>query len=234
MQGSVIPRCYASVQVVPPPSDSEVSQAFVYGLILKDVDGVNLTEIEPSTGDYASLGHSLMASVALFPTYGVLHQDIREGNILISPTRIVILDFGNAVLKKPFMSDEQWRQRVEFESEVDTARFILNHGRIRNMTPICSPLVSADGRPLPPFRIIFFNDTVRQFSKEWARRWYHEAPQAEVEKGTKDHPILEWIIKDDVRAWLKSLPPPPHRFLVPRPGSPESHVPKLAFPLPSA
>lgn len=169
MQGTVIPRCYASVQVVPSAADGEVPQSFVYGLIFEDVGGVDLTDFDSSTGDYNALGHSLLAAVASFPAYGVLHQDIREGNILISPTRIVILDFGNAVLRKPFMSDEQWRQRVEFHSEVEIARMLLRNGRIRDMTPVhASHLVGSNGAPRR-LDIVFFNDFVRQFSKRMGK-----------------------------------------------------------------
>jgi hypothetical protein len=50
MQGSIIPRCYASVQVVPLAANSQVPEALVYELMLEEVDSVDLTEFDPSTG----------------------------------------------------------------------------------------------------------------------------------------------------------------------------------------
>src|ERR1700733_2916249 len=114
MQGAIIPRCYASVRVIPSPADSHISQAFVYGLLLEDVGGLDLTKFDPPMGDYVSLGHSLMAAVFTFPAYGVLHRDIRSPNILISPpSRISIIDFGHAKIRT---SDEEWKQEVQEEA----------------------------------------------------------------------------------------------------------------------
>jgi len=60
MQGGITPRCYASVQVVLPHADGRIPEASVYGLKLEVVDAVDLTEFDPLTGNYASLGHAFM------------------------------------------------------------------------------------------------------------------------------------------------------------------------------
>lgn len=219
MQGSIIPRCYASVQVMLP--DSQIHEASVYGLILEVIDAVDLTEFDPLTGNYASLGHALMAAIYTFPSYGVLHRDIRSQNILISPARIVIIDFGQALLRKEGLSDDKWKKRIKYEDEVEALRLILNNRHIRDHSPFDSrqrvPETSCGG----------FNATVRQFSEEWKRRWYHKVPLAEDGRMKG----LEWTAKDNVIAWLDSRPPPPQCFLIPRPGSPDSHAPKLEFAL---
>lgn len=130
MQGSILPHCYASVQVVPSPADAQVPELSVYGLILEDVGGVDLEVFDRSTApDRAMLGHTLMAAIACFPAFGVLHCDVRSGNILMCsppvPTRVVILDFGHATLRKPYMSNEKWHQIVQDEDELNAIRFIL-------------------------------------------------------------------------------------------------------------
>lgn len=212
MQGSIIPRCYASVQVVLPYPDSQIPEASVYGLVLEAIDAIDLAEFDPLTGDYASLGHALMAAVSSFPSYGVLHRDIRSPNILISPARIVILDFGEALLRRADLSDHHWGIRIKYEDEVEGLRQILNNRQIRDHTPFDSRADGGGG----------FTATVQNFSEEWKRRWYR--PQAE-------NGCVRWFVKDDVAAWLDSRPPPPKCFLIPRPGSPDSHAPKLEFAL---
>lgn len=42
--GRVIPRCYAFVQVMPLPADCRVPEATVYGLILEDLGGMDVTK----------------------------------------------------------------------------------------------------------------------------------------------------------------------------------------------
>ena len=201
---------------MPPPADSQVPEAFVYGLILEDVGGVDISEVDPSTGDYTCLGHSLMAAVHTFPTYGVLHRDIRSPNILISsPTRIVIIDFGHAAIRREDASDDEWNERIKTQDEVHALRLILHHRQIRAMTPVNSRYWSPGY--LSP------ND-LRKYSEEWKRRWYDEMPPIARATGP---PWLEeaWRLKDDIGTWLNSRPPPPQCFLMPRPGTPESHVP---------
>ena len=56
-----------------------------------------------------------MAAVYTFPEYEVLHRDIRSHNILISPTRISLIDFGEASIRKAEASDEEWKTEVREE-----------------------------------------------------------------------------------------------------------------------
>lgn len=136
LQGTIIPKCYTAVQVVPSSSDSQVPKSFVYGLILEDVGGVDLTEIDAPTNDYTSLGHLLMAAVYTFPAYGVLHSDIRSHNILLSPPhRIVIIDFGHATLRNQTVTEEEWKAKVEDTDEVEALRWILHHRHVRDHSP---------------------------------------------------------------------------------------------------
>jgi len=108
----------------------------VYGLLLEDVGGLDLTKVDPSMGDYVSLGHFLMAAVFTFPAYGVLHHDIRSPNILISPSsRISMIDFGHAKIRKAGVSDGEWKEEVQEEQEIAALRFLLNKRRVRDRSP---------------------------------------------------------------------------------------------------
>ena len=79
-------------------------------------------------------GHSLMAAVYSFSLHGVIHNDMRSDNILISPNRIVLIDFGQAILRGETEDDEHWAKKVELEEEVEALRRILDHREIRDCT----------------------------------------------------------------------------------------------------
>lgn len=155
-----------------------------------------------------------MAAVYTFPSYGLMQRDVRSSNILISPSRVAIIDFGEAILREEGVSDDEWNAQVRTEDEDEAVRFILNNRHIRDRTPFDN-------------RYTDFTGTIRQYSEEWKRRWYNKVSEAEGK-----HPDdLEWFVKDDVAIWLDTRPLPSQCFLVPRPGSPESHAPRLEFSL---
>jgi serine/threonine protein kinase len=122
--------------VVTPTEDArDIPQSFVYGILLEGIDGISIVSVDPSVHDFTSLGHALMAIVHAFSGYGVIHDDIRGDNILISPTRAVIIDFGQAILRKANTDDRAWAEQVEEEDEVDALRCVLHHRKIRDCTP---------------------------------------------------------------------------------------------------
>lgn len=238
LQGTVLPMCYAAIQVVPSPSDSHVPQSFVYGLILEDVGGVDLTEIDVSTNDYTSLGHSLMAAASTFPAYGVLHGDVRSHNILIapprvpaSPHRITIIDFGHATLRSKTMTEEKWQAKVDDADEVQGLRWILHIRHIRDRSPFDLRRRYKIGSygALTSKQVVVNNSMLNDSSiaPSWRLRWYDPGPAGVDTENVVPH----WILKYEVEAWLDSRPPPPQRFLLPRPGSPEFQAPLDGVPL---
>lgn len=64
-----------------------------------------------------------------------MHRDVRSPNILISPSRIATIDFGEAILRKEGVSDDEWNAQVRTEDEVEAVRIILNNRHIRGRTP---------------------------------------------------------------------------------------------------
>ena len=57
------------------------------------------------------------------------------GNILISPNRIVLIDFGQAILRGDIVEDDDWAEKVEMQDEVEALRRILHRREIRDRTP---------------------------------------------------------------------------------------------------
>ncbi|KAF8512748.1 hypothetical protein BU17DRAFT_95979 [Hysterangium stoloniferum] len=99
LQGAMIPRFYGAVVISSPDIiPRNVPKARVYGVIIEKIDATPVPSVDPSSHNFSSLGHSLMAAVYSFSSHGVIHNDMRSGNILISPMRIVLIDFGEAIL----------------------------------------------------------------------------------------------------------------------------------------
>lgn len=204
---------------------------------------MNLTEIDTSTSDYTSLGHSLMAAVHTFPAYGVLHTDIRSHNILISPPhlsgsphRIVIIDFGHAKIRNQATTDEEWEAKVEDADEVEALRWILHLRHIRDHTPfdLRQPGELQPYEPPNRTHVEYNNFLLCQSSitQRWRLRWYDPGPGGgDGEILGHENPLPKWVLKDEVVEWLDSRQPPPQGLLLPRPGSPESHRPLIDFPL---
>lgn len=214
LQGTLIPRFYAAVQVEPLPADGYVPETFVHGIILEDVGGIDLTMYDQSSmGDYTALGHTLMAAVSTFPAYGVMHRDIRFHNILIaSPTRIVIIDFGQATIRPADSSDEEWEDDVKFEEELGALQHFLDLRKVRARSPFDSRRAE---RSLQNHVVV--NRNLSMFSDEWVRRWYDEVPPSDSaeDDGLKEHDRERWCLKREVGRWLDSRPPPPDCYLLP-------------------
>lgn len=63
----------------------EVAETLVYGIFMENIDATPLPSVDLSSHKFSSLGHSLMAAVYSLSSHGVIHNDKRSDNILISP-----------------------------------------------------------------------------------------------------------------------------------------------------
>ena len=203
--------------MVSPPPDiqpRDIAETLVYGIIIENIDAKPLPSVDPSSYNFSSLGNSLMAAVYSFSSHGVIHNDMRSDNILISPNRVVLIDFGQAILRGDTEDDEHWAERVGEEEEVEGLRRILHHREIRD----CTPYV-----PTKWYRGFFhFNHNVSLQRESWRKRWYDQVgimPENDDDKDKSEQPAC-WTLKKEVQAWLNSRPHPPESFAVPRPGSP--------------
>ena len=214
LQGVTIPRLYGAV-VVSPLSIPSRDETLVYGIIIENIDATPLPSVDPSSHNFSSLGHSLMIAVHSFSSYGVIHNDMRSDNILISPNRTVLIDFGQAILRDDTEDDEHWAEKVEEEEEVEALRRILHHREIRDCTPFI---------PTKSYRGFFhFNYNVSLQRESWRKRWYDQVgsvPENGDDKDESEQPAW-WTLKKEVQVWLNSRPHPPECFKVPRTGSPQ-------------
>lgn len=160
-----------------------------------------------------------MAAVQTLPSYGVIHADMRSDNILITPTRAVLIDFGQAIIRQTDMNDEAWEEQVVDEDEVEALRRILHRRGVRDRSPYIPTRESYGG--------FHFNRNVERERESWRRRWYTEvSPIAYAAAGAHSNEYepenepAKWEIKENVRTWLDSRPALPEGFMIPRPGSP--------------
>ena len=197
-----------------PLRDVADAETLVYGIIVENINATPLPSVDPSSHNFSSLGHSLMAAVYSFSSHGVIHNDMRSDNILVSPNRIVLIDFGQAILRGDTEDEEHWAERVNEEEEVEGLRRILHHREIRDCTPYI---------PTKWYRGFFhFNRNVSLQRESWRKRWYDQVgtiPEKGDDKDESEEPAC-WTLKKEVQAWLNSRPCPPESFKVPRPGSP--------------
>lgn len=223
LQGSALPRFYGSVQVEPSPIDRDFPEVYIHGIILEDVGGVDLSEYDPLMGDYTSLSHSLMAAVSTFPAHGVIHSDIRSHNIILSSDdRLVLIDFGNSVLRTDEATDEEWDEDTKFSEDITALQYLLHNRQIRPLSPL-------DTRRNVSLSFHHFNNVgLRNKPVDWLNKYYDDVPQSLADEGNCVDEVYRerWRLKPEVAAWIDSRPPAPHRYFLPRLGSPKSHIPK--------
>lgn len=112
LQGQSIPRCYAhGTLVLPSPSKRMVVPRV---LLLSYVPGPCLRSVNPSRVTPA-VARALIDTVRAFGTLGVIHDDLRPDNIILSPSdapsRPFVLDFGNAQVRAD-ESEEDWEYKL--------------------------------------------------------------------------------------------------------------------------
>lgn len=203
-------QCYGAVSFFSPNALPGELEADVKGLLLEYIpDGKPLEDMDscPSTdpsrildNNYTPFARPLMALVHEIPKY---HGDVRSGNLILTPTRLILIDFGHAQFIRGGMSEDEWRQEGD---EVEALRLILNRRGLRDRTPRLSSS-EWDER----FGYYYFNYECKWQSKAWRTRFLNQLlPYEEVDeekkegsaiKGAterKDTPAI-WEFKEDVR-----------------------------------
>lgn len=219
-QGVSIPRCFGSVTVPDPPGLKRAAEdPQVYGLILEYIDGATLGELVAQAPDESpQLGyvpHNLLELVSAMGSHGVIHGDIRLENILVTPTRAYLIDFGHATLRPESASDAEWKEEVDNEDDEGAVRQLLRRYRVRDVSPLLPYDNGYIGR---------FNKDVQQYFEErWRRRWYDDMssnPDSPSQPNFEGKDAVQrWVLKPEVQAWLDARPPAPERYRLPRPGS---------------
>ncbi|KAI0804720.1 hypothetical protein BC629DRAFT_1437977 [Irpex lacteus] len=130
LQGTAIPRFLFSGTIHPNPDD-ERRAIEVPAIVLEYIpDAVSMAKL-PEDALTVDLCVQLVKAVDKFPRYGVIHDDLHLENILFTPRRVVIIDFGCAGFKEEGEGEEEWTKAVSFIG--DRAR-IRRHLEAKNKT----------------------------------------------------------------------------------------------------
>ncbi|KAF8312111.1 hypothetical protein DL93DRAFT_2156867 [Clavulina sp. PMI_390] len=255
LQGSILPRLYTAICVQQPGylRGPRAPKCEIFGLLMEDVSGFNFQTYDASEVDggtrssVTALTHILMAAVSTFTTYGVVHRDIRRANIIVnlSGFRIILFDFGNALVREQGETDEEWEEAIEWTDDMGRLRHVLHNWwseesqafdprmRVRPETPMDIRQAIAVGDIAQANRVpLRYEDELRErwFSPvtEWSEptvdvRDSKEATSVSLDSSPER---LQWRLRPDVEAWFDARPPlgDPQRYLAPRPGSPVEHA----------
>jgi len=161
----------------------------------------------------------IMSTMSSLHAYGVIHGDVRSGNLLFGPKKAMVIDFGHAMFRQDSQDDDDWKETVRQQDNIGAARHILH---LRNLRPE-SPL-SAYHQDPDNYREE--NRFIHRHTDEWIDRWYHclcdkEAREELRKAGYKTGEAPWFKKKDEVEEWQAARPLNYEGFQQPRPGSPD-------------
>ncbi|KAJ7255259.1 hypothetical protein C8J57DRAFT_1345885 [Mycena rebaudengoi] len=127
LQGTSIPHCFAHGQLV--ISTPPLRMVVPHVLLLSYIPGPTLRAVNPARVP-GHVARSIIDIVRSFGILGVVHDDLRADNVLVSPseaepTRAVFIDFGNATVRAS-ESDEEWERTLAENSEPTLAQLLLD------------------------------------------------------------------------------------------------------------
>ncbi|KAJ7698679.1 hypothetical protein B0H17DRAFT_1129712 [Mycena rosella] len=127
LQGRVIPHCYAHGTLVLP--GKPVARPVVPRvLLLSYVPGPALRAVHPARVAPA-VARALVDTVRAFGALGVIHDDLRPDNILLSPAdehaHAFVIDFGNAEVRRADQGNEEWEWALAENDEPKQVEMML-------------------------------------------------------------------------------------------------------------
>ena len=130
-QGTVIPKFYGSGKLLFPPNTRSIEPPAV---LIEYIHGTTLSAYLAAKRSLANIPpaifHPLFDSMSKFKALGVYHGDPQTTNILLSPpetpTRAILIDFGEAGVREYDESEEEWTACYQFYNGVNTLKAVLN------------------------------------------------------------------------------------------------------------
>ncbi|KAI0804727.1 hypothetical protein BC629DRAFT_1247529, partial [Irpex lacteus] len=125
LQGSTIPLFFFSGSVLYP-----VERAFDTPAIVMEYvpDAITLDKI-PLENLTPDLCETLLRTADTLPYHGVLHNDLNLNNVLFTPSddpnRVIIIDFGEAVLREESDDDSDWKELTRMYGCLRFIRYLL-------------------------------------------------------------------------------------------------------------
>ncbi|KAJ7484455.1 hypothetical protein FB451DRAFT_1083880 [Mycena latifolia] len=136
LQGHSVPHCYAHGTLALPPAAARAVVPRV--LLLSYAPGPTLRAVHPARVT-PPVARALLDTVRAFGTLGVVHDDLRPDNIVLSPgddlARAVVLDFGNAEVRRAGQNDAEWEWALAENDEPKQVEMMLDNLRILHSDP---------------------------------------------------------------------------------------------------
>jgi hypothetical protein len=149
LQGIGIPRCYVTGTVTyGSPDGIRARPVHPPFLLLEYIEGQTLDAVDPSLVP-RGLAHRLLQIMRRFEDADMIHSDIHKKNIVFSHepaaqplppgtpfSRVVVLDFGQAIIRAPDTPEDGWKMTVEFEGDFSRVCQHLELAGIRDEDPV--------------------------------------------------------------------------------------------------
>ncbi|SJL12475.1 uncharacterized protein ARMOST_15902 [Armillaria ostoyae] len=134
LQGRYIPRLFGVVRlrITPESTTLHAITDIVQGLVFESIPGVSMMKLKPgvdvSQQEAERISSQVMEALrAIEAENCVLHDDIRIGNVVLREGNrsLVIIDFGQADIREPELSDEEWSSVVGASPDTRRTRNLL-------------------------------------------------------------------------------------------------------------
>ncbi len=151
LQGNGMARCFGS-GVLHSDSSRLIKPPFI---LLEYIPGTPLPLVDVTTIT-KPLIYMLLNTIITYTSLGVIHNDPGPANIFFSPpspsapTRAVLLDFGEAMIRNADESDEEWKESVTFVDDwFGVTGFLIHAGvqgvprRYNGLVPVFPDIAAA-------------------------------------------------------------------------------------------
>src|SRR5258708_1279684 len=134
LQGNGMARCFGS-GVLYSDSSRLIKPPFI---LLEYIHGTPLPLMDP-TAITKPIIYMLLNTIITYTSFGVIHNDPRPANIMFSPmspfapTRAVLVDFGEAIIRDAGESDEEWKESVMFVDDWFAVTGFLIHAGVQGV-----------------------------------------------------------------------------------------------------
>lgn len=191
LQGDGIPRHYASGNLAVDP----LRPISPHVLVFEYIPGESFSSTISPSSFSRSMARSLITTVRSFASHGVNHCDLNPDNILISsqqPSWVVVIDFGESLLRGDKVSDSGWGSTVESEGDEAYVNLQLDKAGIRDLDPRFFEIYPG------PNGVKHWN----RYGEREGKRWCVPLEDWIGPNGVKLDKPIRWKLRDDVTSWL--------------------------------
>ncbi len=204
LQGRYIPCLFGVVRLCLTPDFTTLHPItdVVQGLVFEYIPGISMSKLKPGIGvseqEAERISSQVMEALRAIEAenYCVLHNDIHIGNVILreksrSP---VIIDFGQAGIREPELSDEEWRSAVRGAPDTHYTRRLLVNPENGPWKRTVTPYKMSNLHYKEP---LVFNRYVESMPEDFRRETFERVLDTDWE-GAREK-VYQWRIRPGVR-----------------------------------